>query len=474
MMEHEARALEPLRLPRRMAPTDALFWLAESALPSFRPIIAGLYLLDRRPDPARLEAGLDAAVARVPRLRQRVVEAPLPLGLPEWLDDPHYDRDYHLRHVALPEPGTFRALLDLAAALLATPLDRERPLWEAYWIEGLEGDRAALFLKLHHSVVDGVGSLAIMDALTQRRAEDPVVRVTLPRARARRATGHGLAALAFDAAAGSARAAWRAAGAPARWLAHPVEASLEAGRTLRGLRGIASDLARPAVRDPLAAGSSGLSRRLDVTEVSLERLRKIKAPLGVTINDVVLAALSATLGSYHRERGIEVDSLNCLVPMNLRARDERDRLGNRVGMCTIALPISEAGPRRQLERIAAQTRRAKSDRRGAAIPFLLEALPLVPVPALRWIGQRSLGRVNVACTNIPGVDSPRWMAGARVEAIYPFASVVEGTPLVMALLSYAGRVDIGIDTDPEAIPDTERVRALFAASLDDLESLARG
>jgi diacylglycerol O-acyltransferase len=141
-----------------MAPSDALFWYAEEALPQFRSTIAGLYVLGGRPDPQRLDAALDHAIARVPRLRQRVLNVPLHLGLPQWVDDPHFDRRYHLRHLSVAPPGDQRHLLDLVAGVFATPLDRERPLWEAFWIEGLEGDRSAYFFKMHHSMVDGVGS----------------------------------------------------------------------------------------------------------------------------------------------------------------------------------------------------------------------------------------------------------------------------------------------------------------------------
>jgi len=456
-----------------MAPSDALFWYAQQALPVFRPIIGGLYLLDRPADPEQIEAGYEASLALVPRLRQRVVEAPLHLGLPEWVEVSHVDHDYHLRHLSLPGDGTLRELLDVVATALATPFDPERPLWEAHWIDGLEGGRAAYFFKMHHSLVDGVGALAILDALTQLEREAKPLRVALPQPRPR-AEGAlpRLASLALDSARESARIAARAARASAGLLADPA-GSLEAlRRTLRGLRGLAADLARPPVLDPLAKGSSGLSRRLDVMAVPLERLRAIKAPLGCTINDLVLAALAGALGAYHRSRGVRVDALNCMVPMNLRGRDERDLLGNRVGVFSIVLPVGEKRPERRLRSVVEQTSRAKTDQRGAAMPFLTQALPLVPGAALRWLARNSLGRVNVACTNIPGVRERRYMAGAEIEAIYPFASVVEGTPVVIALLSYAGTMFIGIDTDPEAIPDPERIGELFADHLDELEALA--
>jgi len=462
-------------LPSRMAATDALFWYAESALPEFRPIIAGLYGLDRTPIAAQIEAGVELAIALVPRLRQRVVEVPLQLGLPEWVEDPHFDRSYHLRHMSLPEPGGERELLDLVAALFATPLDRQRPLWEATWIDGLAGGRSAFLIKLHHSVVDGVGSAAILDALTTSEPGAEPRRV--PRAKRTGApppasVAARLATLALDQARGSARLAGRALGGSLEVIAKPREGVEAALRVARGLRGMLADVARPVTHDPLAVPGSGLSRRLDVSEVSIERLRKIKAPLGVTINDVVLTALTGALHAYHHERRVHADSLSCLVPMNLRGRDERDVLGNRVGIFTIALPVGEKQAARRLARIVEQTRAAKLDRRGAAAPLLVEALTLLPGAALRLLARGALGRVNVACTNVPGTHHERWMAGARIESIHPFASVVEGTPLVMALLSYAGKMEIGIDTDPEAIPDPHRIATLFGESLDELEALA--
>ncbi|MCL4683934.1 wax ester/triacylglycerol synthase family O-acyltransferase [Myxococcota bacterium] len=459
-----------------MTPTDALFWFAEGALPAFRPIIAGLYVLDRAPEPGAARASLERALARVERLRQCVVDAPAGVGLPEWREDPHFDIAYHVRQLMLPPPGGQRELLDLAAVLLATPLDRQRPLWEAYWIGGLEEGRAAYFLKLHHSVVDGVGSIALLDAQT-----DPVGTRGAPPRRSRRTRPPPLpglvgrsAALLGDQAEWLARIAWRIAGTPLTVARHPRRSADAAWRTARGIRGMVGDLVQPRIADPLAVAGSGLSRRLDVAEWPLDRLQRIKTPLEITLNDLVLASLAGALGAYHRERRVHADELACLVPMNLRGRSEREALGNRVGMFRIALPVGIRDPHQRLARIRAQTQAAKADRRGAAAPLFVEALAFVPAPAMRWIARRALGRVNVACTNVPGVAEPREMAGARIESIFPFASVVEGTPLVMALLSYAGRMEIGIDTDPEAIPDPHRITALFEAALAEYEGLATG
>jgi diacylglycerol O-acyltransferase len=472
MATQTRQARRPLRLPARMAPTDALFWYAEQALPRFRCTIAGLYVLAGRPEPERLDASLDAAIALVPRLRQRVLDVPLGLGLPEWADDPHFDRRYHLRHVSLAPPGDERHLLDLAATLFATPFDRERPLWEATWIDGLEGGRSAYLFKMHHSMVDGVGSLAIMDAITQAGAETPPPALRPRQPADLPSPARQLLGLARDDAQTALGLAGRGVSALARALRDPGGAVADVGRTWRGLRALGRDALQPALRDPLSVRSAGLSRRFDVWQVSLERLRKLKAPLEATVNDLVLAALTAALGGYYRQRGHALDTLRCMVPMNLRGRDERDSMGNRTGMFNVLLPVAELDAWARLRRIGEQTRAAKQDQRAAAGPFFVQVATTLPGAAFRWIARQAVGQVNVACTNVPGVSERRYMSGAEIEAIHPFASVVEGTPVVMALISYAGSLYFGLDTDPEAIPDPERLVELFRIHLDELEGLA--
>lgn len=457
-------------LAQRMTATDALFWYAESALPVFRPIIAALYLLDRPPRADWIDAGIDAALALIPRLRQRVVEAPLNLAPPEWTEDPHFDRAYHQRHISVAPPGGTPELLDLAAQLFATPLDRERPLWEAYWIDGLAEGRAAFFMKVHHSLVDGVGSMALLDAMTQHSAEEAPRKVH--RRRADLAPTAGWASLSRDAVQRTGDVVGQGISAVAGLVTHPAESWSMALSAVRGLRGVLSDASAPMIDDPLARFTSGLSRRLDTMQVPLSRLVALKSSLHVTINDVVLTALAGCLAAYHRERRVRVPALNCMVPMNLRARHERGDLGNRVGMFNIVLPVGERRVEARLRRIVGQTHRAKRDQRGATYPLLIELLGFVPGAAFRWLARQSLGRVNVACTNVPGVADRRYIAGARIDAIYPFASVVEKTPVVMAMLSYAGVMNIGIDTDPEAIPDPHRISELYEAALGELEQLA--
>jgi diacylglycerol O-acyltransferase len=462
----------PLRLPSRMLPTDALFWYVEEATPELRPLVAGLLMLDRRPDRDLLHACVERWVARLPRLRQRVVEAPLHLALPEWVEDRNFELEYHAREVILPEPATERHLLDFAGAVLATPLDRMRPLWEAYLIEGLEGDRAACFFKVHHSVMDGVGSLAVFDAFTQAHRAEPV---RVPRhvpSYPSVPNGQRLGRLLRDTAGNAAAGLGAAAAAAARAVFRPGQVVDEMVRAVRGVRGLIADLTAPATYDPLAQASTGIGRRLDAMSLSMPRLRRIKEALGATLNDVVLTAVSGAVGRYHVHRKLHLNELHCMVPMSLRLDDERQALGNRVGAFNVALPVGEPNPLARLARIQRQTGTAKSDRRGAAYPLVTRALALMPGFAYRLLAQNVTGRVNLICTNMPGPPAERYLAGAKVEAIYPFAPVALGTPLSLALMSYGDTYGVGIDTDPAAIPDPELLSRYLAAAVDEIEARA--
>ena len=462
----------PLQLNLRMLPTDALFWYVEEATPELRPLVAALMILDRRPDHDRLHASVERWIARLPRLRQRVVEAPLRLGLPEWEDDPHFELDYHAREVILPEPATDRHLLDFVGAVFATPLDHLRPLWEAYLIEGLEGGRAACFFKVHHSVMDGVGSLAVFDAFTQGHRAEPVrVPRHLP-VRPPSLTPVRFGRLVRDAVANAANGLGAVAATSLRTAFRPGEVLDEIGRTVRGVRGMITDLTAPTTPDPLAQASTGIGRRLDVVTLSLPRLRRIKDALGVTLNDVMLTAVSGAVGRYHVHRKVQIDELHCMVPMSLRQSGERNALGNRVGAFNIALPVGEPDAFARLARIQRQTGAAKSDRRGAAWPLMMRVLASMPGFAYRLLAQAVTGSVNLICTNIPGPPVQRYLAGAKIDAMYPFAPIALGTPLSIALMSYGDTYGVGIDTDPAAIPDPELLSRYLAAAVDEIEDRA--
>jgi len=454
-----------------MDPADALFWYAQDAAPSLRPLIAGLFLLDRPAHWGRLRLAMENWLVALPRLRQRVVEPSFPLTLPEWEEDQNFDLDYHLRRVALTS-ATERALFDFVGEIFATPLDRLRPLWEAYAIEGLSGGKAAFFLKVHHCVMDCVGSIGGLEALTQRSRGERIQPATrVPAVRKPFAASSALQ-FGWNLATDGLVAGLELSRFVARAVAQPAETAETVARAARGVRGMITEMQSPGIHDPLADPGTGIGRRMDGVTFSLPRLRAIKDALQVSLNDVLLTAVAGMVGRYHRDRGIRIEALNCQVPMNLRHEQERYDLGNRVGIFNVILPIGERDVRKRLSRVVEQTSAAKRDRRGAAYPFLLYGLPLLPRFVMRQLANTITTRVNLICTNIPGPSEIRYLAGARIDALYPFAAVAVGVPLVIALLSYEKQLGVGIDTDPTAIPDPTVLHRHLETAITELEQLA--
>jgi WS/DGAT/MGAT family acyltransferase len=244
------------------------------------------------------------------------------------------------------------------------------------------------------------------------------------------------------------------------------------GRVVRSARGLVDDLTVRTTEDPLARTSTGIGRRLDATTLSLPRLLRIKDALNATLNDVVLSAVAGAVGRYHTERRAPVAELHCMVPTSLRHSTERHDLGNRVGAFNVALPVGEPEPLKRLAHIQSQSRAAKADQRGAAFPLLAGTLAVMPTFVYRLLAQAATRQINLICTNMPGPPVERYLAGARVDAIIPFAPVALGVPLSIALMSYGDIYGIGIDTDPAAIPDPEALHRHLTAAVDETERQA--
>jgi len=448
-----------------MQPMDAFFWYAQAAAPHIRPLVAGLFMLDRSPDPPRFRAALGSLVAQLPRLRQRVHEPSLPIGMPYWADDPHFDFDYHLRSTTLPAGASERQLLDLASAVFATPLDPLRPLWEGLLIQGVEGGRAALLLKLHHSIMDGVGAVSLFDALTQAGRTEAI--------RARRASRHRShsGAPPRSMASEAAQNALSLAGSAAGFLLSPLATADAARRAVRRARGIWSDLQTLPSIDPLAARCTGVGRRLDAVTFSLAQLRRLKSTLSISLNDLLLTIVAGAIGRYHQQHHLRVAEVSCVVPTNLRQAPTPGTLGNRVGAFQVRLPIGERDALRRLELIHRQTAPAKATREGATYGGLLQVVAVVPSAVFRAMARVVEGRVHLICSNVAGPPLQRYLAGAKIDAVFPFAPVLLGIPLSIAMVSYGDTCGIGIDADPVAIPDPELLGQYLLDEVRRLESL---
>lgn len=444
-----------------MQPTDAFFWYAEAAAPQVRPLVAGLFMLDRPPDRQRVRRAMQRLIVQLPRLRHRVVEPQLPVGLPHWADDPDFDLDYHLRHVVLPDGSTQQQLLELVSALFATPLDHLRSLWEGYVINGLEDGRAALFLKLHHSLMDGAGAMTLFDALTQPGRDDPI---SVPRA-------HRRPVRAPDAAPS---VLWSAASAVGAALLHPVATTNAVRHTIDKVRGMMTDFAALPGTDPLAARCTGIGRRLGTVTFSLAHMQQLKNALGVSLNDLVLTAVAGAMGRYHELHHIRLAEVSSVVPKDLRHERDPRGIGNHVGAFHVRLPVGERDVLGRLERIHSQTTAAKGNRQAVAYGALLQAVTVMPAAAFRAIANVVSGRVHLICSNVPGPPAHRFLAGAKIEAVYPFAPVLFGIPISIALLSYGDVYAVGIDVDPAAIPDPGRLAEFLREEVVFIESRIPG
>jgi diacylglycerol O-acyltransferase len=418
-------------------------------------------------DITRVERAIAAGIHRVPRYRQRLAHVPLTRH-PVWVDDASFNLHYHLRHTSLPSPGEERQLKRLAGRVFSQQLDRGKPLWELWLVEGLAGDRVALVPKVHHCAIDGVGSVELMQFL-MRRTPDPDPRLEqapppwVPRP----------APSALDLVAGEVGRRLRepiAAAAALRWAArHPREAGRALYERLDGLWEAVSAGLRPASPTPLNV-PIGPHRRFDWTALDLAAVKAVKAAAGGTVNDVLLSVLAGALGRFLHRRGLDVAHLDvrAMVPVNVRVPGD-EGFGNRVTVMVVRLPLEERAPLRRLERTVAETRARKRSRQAAGMQTM-EELGDATVSSL-FVGFARLAArnrpFNLVVTNVPGPQFPIYALGARMTACYPLVPLYENQALGVALFSYDGRVYAGFNADWDAVPDlhelVEAVGEEFAA-----------
>jgi len=416
---------------------------------------------------------LERRLHLVPRYRQRLLAPPLPLDRPRWVDDPHFNLRFHLRHTGLPAPGSESQLKELAARILAQRLDRERPLWELWLVEGLEGDRFAIVAKTHHAVVDGISGVDIVTVLLDA-ARDPVPTPApppwLPRplpSRAEQLVEAAVEPLRWPLQI--ARAARAAADDPARLL-----------DDVRTALGGAAALARAAflrggARTPYN-GKIGPHRRFDWVRCSLDDLRAIKRRLGGTVNDVVLACVTGALHHHLQVRGERVAGveLKALVPVSVRAEVERGALGNRVAAMIATLPVWCEDPRERLALVREQMRDLKESGQAVGAKVLTElgdfAPPTILAQASRLFATQRV--FNLVVTNVPGPQFPLYLLGRRLIEPFPVVPLARDQALGIALMSYDGRINFGLLGDYDLMWDLKTFARCLRCSLRELAEAA--
>jgi diacylglycerol O-acyltransferase len=422
-------------------------------------------------DVDQLRRALESKLHETPRLRQRLGFVPV-LDHPVWVDDDRFNLHYHVRHTALPPPGDERQLKRLTGRIVSQQLDRGKPLWEVWFVEGLSGDRFAMIVKAHHCMVDGIAGIgalaAVMRGDEQRTVE--AVPAWQPRpAPDRVALLRG--ELAHRASGSAALLEWgrRALRSPERALTSWRDAAASLGEMLgAGLtRGSATPL-NVAV---------GPHRRFDWMRLDLGDVSEVRKRFGGTINDVALSCVSGAIGRFLERRGLRPAELSfrSMVPVNIRSSDEAGALGNRVTFLVADLPVAESDPRRRLAEVVEITGKLKLSRQVAGMD-LLERFSDRVMP---WLFEE-FGRLgysqrayNMVVTNVPGPRVPLYMLGARLQEIYPVVPIFAQQALNIGLFSYHGGLYWGFNADWDVMTDLHQVVEDTALEFQDLQHAAR-
>jgi WS/DGAT/MGAT family acyltransferase len=414
----------------------------------------------------RILAAAAAQLHRTPRLRQKIATIPL-YEHPVWIDDPSFDLLYHIRHTALPHPGDVRQLKRLAGRLLAQRLDRNKPLWETWIVEGVEQGRFAVVTKVHHCMADGASSSDVSILVGTR----PDYRPGAPRTWVPREPPSGVRLIADE--------ALRRARAPLSLLRPGQGSDGDDGprdltslvsslqQTARGAWHAAQVGLRPVSETPLNV-EIGPHRRFDWTQLPLAEVKRVGRAAGGTINDVVLALVAGAVRQFLERRGTDPGSVEfrVAVPVDVRTEADRGELGNRVSSMVTPLPLDEADPWRRLQRIVETTQELKGSGESQAVDLLGRMANWLPLGVMVRVSQASRRAVNMIVTNVPGPRVPVYMLGARMLASYPLVPLMATEALNVALFSYEGGLYWGFNADWDAIPDlhdfTESIPAELA------------
>jgi diacylglycerol O-acyltransferase / wax synthase len=451
----------------RMSDAEAIMWAVEKD-PALRSDFTNISILEGAPDAARVRAKVEQAIEAIPRLGDRVVPPPFRLATPEWVPDHDLDLDYHLRTVAVPAPGGMRQLLDLAAAVAATPLDRSRPLWEFTVVEGLEGGRAAFLQKVHHTITDGVGgvklSLSLLDfepnppappepsamqriaaeAEAERRAEafaDPVRRVS-PAAAVEKAISYSVRQQLSRARRGLESAT--------HILASPESARRGVDDAVRLAGSVRRQLmVTDPARSPLL-GRRSLALRFEQFAVPLARSKAAATTLGGSVNDVYVTGIAGALGLYHERMGVPCDELRMAMPISTRGDDQES--ANSFTPARVLVPVQPKDPAARFKLVHERLHGLRDEPAVTAAGSLAGLLAALPTSMLVALTRTQAHTIDFATSNLRGSPVDLYLGGVRIEANYPMGPRA-ACALNVTLLSYRDSLDMGINIDPAAVSD---------------------
>jgi diacylglycerol O-acyltransferase / wax synthase len=460
----------------RMSPLDASFLHMEDSVSHMH--IGSVAIFDGPAPPhSDLVAMVRGKLPLVPRYRQVVQFVPLALGRPLWVDDPHFNLDYHLRHTALPQPGGEDELRRLVGRVMSQQLDRSKPLWEMWMAEGLEDGRWALLTKAHHCMVDGVSGTDLFAVMMDSSPEpsEPVPDNWQPQ------PSPSSAELVVQAVTDMARSPYEQVRAVRAGLRVPRQTIGQVREVMKGFASSAG-IVRPTAPSGLN-GPIGPHRRYAWASTTVDDIKRVRKTLGGSFNDVVLAAITSGFRELLLSRGESVDRVvRTLVPVSVRPRDASGRavgdgtFENKVAAMFAELPVSVADPVERLNAISAQMAKLKESNQALAAEALTAMSGFAP-PVLLALGTRIASRaaqrnLNTVTTNVPGPQIPLFAAGRRMRKVFPYVPLAGQVRISVAIFSYDGHVTFGVTGDYDGAPDIDVLCTAIEGGMTELLALS--
>jgi diacylglycerol O-acyltransferase / wax synthase len=455
----------------RLTAVDASFLSNETSTSHMH---VGAILIFEGPPPLYVDLveHIRGRLNQVPRFRQRIVVPPLEAGRPLWADDVNFNLTYHIRHSALPEPGGEEELKQLAARVFSQQLDRSKPLWELWLVQGLERDRFAILTKTHHAMVDGVSGVDIGTVLFDLEpVPKPAERIDdwVPRPEPK--TSDLVTRAAGDIASAPLKLAERAIEA----VRSPEATARRIAEGLEGVGEVVGAFADPAPDVPLNQ-PIGPHRRFVWARSELATFKRIKDSLGGTVNDVVLAVVTGALRDWLHGRGIRTEGLElrALVPVSIRSEDERGNLGNKIAVMRGPLPVYVEDPVRRLRIVSEEMEGLKRSKQALGAEVISRFNDFAPPTLLAQASRVNFSTrlFNLIVTNVPGPQLPLYVLGREMEEIFPVAFLPQNHVLAVAIMSYNGRIGFGLLADYDSVEDVDTIADGIAGSLAELEEAA--
>jgi diacylglycerol O-acyltransferase len=456
----------------RLSSIDASFLTNET---SSAHMHVGAVLIFEGPPPDYEDflAHVESRLRLVPRFRQKLAFPPVETGRPFWVDDPNFNLAYHVRHSALPAPGSEEQLRNIAGRLFSQALDRSKPLWEVWLVQGLERNRFALVTKTHHALVDGIAGVDIATVLFDvKPVPEPIEpdRDWVPR------PSPSQAELAARGVVAAAETPFKLARRVVRAASDPMRTTRKVAEAGEALAEVAWNLTNPAPELPLNV-EIGSHRRFAWTRAELADYKRIKDVLGGTVNDVVLTVVSGALRSWLRSRGVKLAGLElrALVPVSIRSDDEHHgQLGNRIAAMRGPLPVYIEDPVKRLEVVRRAMDGVKESKQALGAEVISRFNDFAPPTLLAQASRLNFSTrlFNLIVTNVPGPQIPLYVLGRELQDVFPVAFLPENHALAIAIMSYNGGIDFGLLGDYDAMEDIDTLATGLSESLADLLSAA--